>query len=202
MIAVRLPSRSFCANVLRHSLPRCDTSSTHVSHKVSNVDSKHNNKYKAISNHQRRRLQEYCGQIHKDDCVDPREYFKPDRQVDKANKKARQLCRQAAHTLEFVLADCDDESMESLFIVSVKPAPDSSRLLVTIGADVPADQLDQNLVRLRLQDQTPRLRAELARSISRKRVPNLIFDVLAKSQLDGSASSQEGSSDRKEQSDG
>jgi ribosome-binding factor A len=165
------------------------------------VDSKHNNKSKSISNNQRKQLLEYCGQNHEDDCVDPKEYFKPDRQTDKANKKAKQLCRQAAHTLDFVLADCDDESMEALFVVSVNPAPDSSRLLVTIGADVSADQLDLNLIRSRLQDQTPRLRAELARSISRKRVPNLIFDVVAKSQLDGSASSQEASSDRKEQSD-
>ena len=165
------------------------------------MDSKDYNQSKAISNNQRKRLREHCGQIQDDDCVDPKEYCKPDRRTDKANKKARQLCRQAAQTLDFVLADCDDESMETLLVVSVQPAPDSSRLLVTIGADVPADQVDLNHIRLRIQVQKPRLRAELARSISRKRVPDLIFNVLAKSQFDGSDSSQEAPSDRKEQCD-
>lgn len=166
------------------------------------MESNKNNKSKNSSKNQRKELLEYCGQIHEDDCVDPREYFKPDRQTDKANKKARQLCRQAVQTLDLVLADCDDEAMVSLFVIGVQPAPDSSRLLVTVGADVPPDQVDRASILSRLQYQTPRLRAELARSINRKRVPILVFNILAREQLAGSTSKEIPSSDRKEERHG
>lgn len=148
------------------------------------------NKYskgKTLSRIQREQLLDHCGQIHDDDCIDPQEYFKPGRQLGKADKKARQLCRQAAHTLDFVLADCDDESMQSLLVASVQPAPDSSRLLVMVEANVPPDQFDRSFLLAGLQSQTPRLRAELARSINRKRVPNLIFNVVARTDLDATS---------------
>ena len=118
-----------------------------------------------------------------DDCVDPKEYFKPDRKQAKANKKAKQLCRQAAQTLDMVLGDCDDETMQSLTIGSVQPAPDSSRLLVTIIADVPQAEFDREQIQLQLKEQTGRLRAEVGRSISRKRVPSLSFVVLLKENM-------------------
>ncbi len=132
----------------------------------------------------RERLLEMCGQLHDDDCVDPKEYFKPTRNVDAANKKAKQLCRQATETLELVLSDCEDELMQSLVVAGVDPAPDSSRLLVTIAVDLPPRDFDQDLILSVLQTQTPRLRAELARSITRKRVPNLSFCVQLKALLE------------------
>ena len=128
----------------------------------------------------REQLLELCGEIHEDDCIDPKQYFRPSRNLDAANKKARQLCRQAIETLELVLADCDDELMHSLAVADVQPGGDAARLLVSIQADLDADAFDRQFVLSRLQAQTPRLRAELARSISRKRVPQLVFNVFLK----------------------
>jgi ribosome-binding factor A len=141
-------------------------------------------KKRSSQNSQRERLLEMCGQLHEDDCVDPNQYFKPNRKLDVANKKAKQLCRQALETLEMVLSDCDEELMQSLVVAGVDPAPDSSRLLVTVGVDLEPDEFDQSLILSILQNQTPRLRAELARSISRKRVPNLSYRIFSKAQLE------------------
>ena len=148
--------------------------------------SKKSNSQRSQTNKQsmRERLLEMCGQLHEDDCVDPKEYFKPSRSLDAANKKAKQLCRQAMETLELVLSDCDDELMQSLIVVGVDPAPDSSRLLITIGVDIAPDAFDQGFILSVLTEQTPRLRAELARSISRKRVPNLSYRDFSRAQLE------------------
>ena len=89
------------------------------------------------------------------------------------DRKARQLCDQVRRTLEFALEwECDAELLEGIWIASVDPAPDASRLRVTIevpeGRD-PAAVLE-GLERLR-----PRLRSETARAITRKRAPDFFF---------------------------
>jgi ribosome-binding factor A len=97
----------------------------------------------------------------------------------KDNRKAKQLCRQVAETLDLVLSgDCDDELLQSLHVISVVPAPHSSRLLVTVSADLTAEQYDRQQILSRLEEQAGRLRAEVAASIHRKRVPVLVFDVV------------------------
>jgi len=97
----------------------------------------------------------------------------------KEDRKAKQLCRQVADTLDLVLSgDCRDELLQSLHVVSVVPAPNSSRLLVTVSADLPIEEFDRRQVLERLADQTGRLRSEVAASINRKRVPSLVFHVV------------------------
>ena len=50
------------------------------------------------------------------------------------NRKALQLCAQVAQTLGVVLAgECGEDLLRELFVTSVVPAPDSSRLLVMIA---------------------------------------------------------------------
>jgi ribosome-binding factor A len=126
----------------------------------------------------RKQLFAHCGELHEDDCIDPREFFKPSRDRQKQNRKAKQLCRQVAQTLDLVLSgDCHDETLQILQVVSVVPAPDSSRLLVTLRADVPKNLFDREVILQLLNSQTGRLRSEVAASITRKRVPMLIFHV-------------------------
>jgi ribosome-binding factor A len=97
----------------------------------------------------------------------------------KESRKAKQLCRQVAQTLDLVLSgDCRDELLQSLHVISVVPAPNSSRLLVTVLADLPEEVFDRREILERLDDQTGRLRAEVAASINRKRVPSLVFHVV------------------------
>jgi ribosome-binding factor A len=96
------------------------------------------------------------------------------------NRKALQLCSQVAETLNYVLSgDCDDELLQNLQVASVVPAPNASQLLVTVypvvagGAAIEAAE-----VRRRLSQASGRLRTEVARSITRKKAPNLLFQVV------------------------
>ena len=135
-----------------------------------------------LSQTQLQRLQQCCGEIHEDDCIDPRKFFQPERDK-KENYKGQQLCRQAYETLSLLIADCDDELMQSLNIVEVNITSDGSRLVAAIEhkyADQSVPELDKSTPEQtlsRLAEQIPRLRSELAQSISRKRVPNLSFEL-------------------------
>lgn len=121
----------------------------------------------------------HCGEIHDDDGVDPRQFFQPNRYAGKTDRKARQLCAQVADTLSLVLAgECEDELLHNLHVLSVEPAPDASRLAVTVRADV-IGGVDPRLVRDRLSDVAGRLRTEVASAITRKRAPKLVFHVAA-----------------------
>jgi len=119
---------------------------------------------------------ESCGEIHEDDGIDPRTYFKSKRNR-KENRKTKQLCQQVARTLNLCLNDCDDSIVQSMFLEAVHPAPDSSCLLVHVQCDV--DEFDHAKALQAIRNQTARLQFEIARSINRKRVPNLVFSVSA-----------------------
>jgi len=93
-------------------------------------------------------------------------------------RKAKQLCRQVADTLDLVLGDCRDDRLQALQVISVVPAPNSSRLLVTVSADLPGAEFDRQEILELLDQQTGRLRGEVAASINRKRVPALAFHVV------------------------
>lgn len=95
-------------------------------------------------------------------------------------RKAKQLCRQVAGALDLVLGDCRDERLQALHVMSVVPAPHSSRLLVTVSADLAGDEFDPQEILELLDQQTPRLRGEVAASIHRKRVPVLAFQVVGR----------------------
>lgn len=73
--------------------------------------------------------------------------------------------------------------MQNLVVASVTPAPDSSRLLVTVAIVAGDQRFDRIAIEAALRDQIPRLRSELARSINRKKVPNLVFQIIAFSEL-------------------
>ena len=49
-----------------------------------------------------------------------------------SDRKAWQLCRQVAEALDEALADCGDDVLQNLHVLSVTPCPDASRLLVTV----------------------------------------------------------------------
>lgn len=121
---------------------------------------------------------ELCGEIHEDDGVDPREYFKSKRNR-KENRKTKQLCQQVARTLNLCLNDCDDPVVQSMFVVGVMPGADGSCLMVHVECDV--DDFDHTEALHAIRNQTARLQFEIARSIHRKRVPNLLFSVSATS---------------------
>ncbi len=95
---------------------------------------------------------------------------------DEHNHKTMQLCRQVAVTLDEVLAECGDPLLQGLRVLNVVPAPDVSRLRVTLAADgEPAETLP--LVEDHLARASAHLRGEVAQAITRKRAPSLVYFI-------------------------
>ena len=97
-----------------------------------------------------------------------------------ADRKTLQLCSQVADTLNYVLSgDCDDELLQDLQVMSVVPAPNASQLLVTVYPVVATEaSFDPAEVRRRLLAAVGRLRSEVAASITRRKAPKLLFQVI------------------------
>jgi ribosome-binding factor A len=96
----------------------------------------------------------------------------------RAEYKTRQLCRQVQRALNLVLAERGlDLGLEELYVDDVTPAAGCGRLLVHFVA--PPDLLLSDVL-AGLASIAPRLRAEVARAISRKRAPELSFIPVAR----------------------
>jgi len=76
--------------------------------------------------------------------------------------------------LSLALADVDDPVIDQLALISVEPAPDAGRVLVTLAA--PGD-LDPDLALQRIRAIGPELREEVAAEIHRRRAPELVFRI-------------------------
>ena len=126
----------------------------------------------------RKNLLAGCAETGAGDGLDPR-YDRPDEATKVPNRKALQLCRQVADTLALVLAgETGDEVLRDLSVVSVVPAPNTSRLLVTVAPSLVAADTDLDAIQHRLDAVQSRLRAEMAHAIHRRRVPELTFQVV------------------------
>lgn len=105
---------------------------------------------------------------------DPSLFFgeKPGRKND---WKDRRLCRQVLEAIQTGLSgECGDDLLQSLWVSSVDPSPDASRLAVTV--EVPAG-LSPAEALVRLEGARGLLRTFIAAAICRKRVPELLFRV-------------------------
>jgi ribosome-binding factor A len=88
-------------------------------------------------------------------------------------RKTQQFCRQVQRALNLALADrYEDDGLNELFVDEVTPAPDCGHLLVHVV--VPANRSVVEALSSLRQD-APRLRSEVAMTISRKRAPELSF---------------------------
>jgi ribosome-binding factor A len=133
----------------------------------------------ALDKRTREQLLAHCGEIHEDDTVDPREFFKASRPQKKETRKAKQLCRQIAETLDQILAgEASDDVLRGLRVADVLPAPDTSRLLVTLLMDCDPTDFDRPLIEERLACCRGRLRAEVAAAITRRKAPTLVFEII------------------------
>ncbi len=101
-------------------------------------------------------------------------------QAPRADRKAWQLCRQVAVTLDEVLAECGDSVLRDLHVVSVAPFPDASRLLVTLTSidDRPGGVIGAGSVLNHLEHATGHLRCEIASAVTRKRAPVLVYQLV------------------------
>ena len=136
----------------------------------------------------RERMLAHCDAIHEDDGVDPREFFKPHSHRDKPDRKAQQLCRQAAETIDQILAgELGDAALNHLRVASVVPAPDASRLLVTLVATAQDAPFDRSETEQKLHAVTGLLRAAVAAAITRRKAPNLSFVIIGSHDSDAAS---------------
>jgi ribosome-binding factor A len=127
----------------------------------------------------RRRLLAHCDEMHDDDGIDPRDFFRKDTIHSKKHHKLDRLCRQVAETLDQVLAgEFADDALRCLRVVCAMPAPDASRLLVTLHADCEPEDFDRGLLEDRLAACKGRLRCEVAAAITRRKAPSLTFNIV------------------------
>ena len=121
-----------------------------------------------------------CASLGEDDGVPLDDLKKQDtqRKTDRGgDRSTRRLCAHTMRTIRLsLLADCHDADLQALDVQSVEPYPDAKRLLVTL---VPMHQCDDlNALQLKVQAVAHLLRYAVARSMSRKRTPQLSFIVV------------------------
>lgn len=118
------------------------------------------------------------GDVWSDEAPDPERFFgEPDRSR-KRNWKVLQLCKQVERSAALTLAsDCHSDVLVGATVVAVEPAPDSSRLLVRVILAHGRGGEEAIEARAALRQSAPSFRAEVARSIHRKRAPEIVFDV-------------------------
>lgn len=119
-----------------------------------------------------------CQQVHDDDGI-PSRHRRIGHRRQKPDYHLSQLCQQVFEALTYILADGDVASpLDPLRVVTVVPAPDCSRLAVILWPDT--DPASFNLARTldTLERSAGRIRCEVAASISRKKAPSLVFQVL------------------------
>jgi len=117
--------------------------------------------------------------------ADPGVFFGETERSRKTNWKALQLCKQVEHAASLALAsECESDALEGAVVVCVEPAPDAGRLriVVCLAAAVSAEGIVE--ARAALARSAPSFRAEVARSIHRKRVPEIVFELRLPEQVE------------------
>jgi ribosome-binding factor A len=109
---------------------------------------------------------------------DPSVFFGPPKAArdDRSERKTRQLCREVERTLAVALSSSRDALVRNLMVMAIDPAPDGSRLCVTL---CPTGALDVDVVELlaHLGELRGFLRREIAQALQRKRTPELAFVI-------------------------
>ncbi len=112
------------------------------------------------------------------DEPDPEIFFGESAPSRKGAFKALQLCKQVERAVSVTLAsEWLDDALVGACVAAVDPAPDASRLRVVVVL-APDRELDAiGPARAALTAASAEFRAEVARSIHRKRTPEVVFDV-------------------------
>ena len=124
-------------------------------------------------------MKSLCDEVREDDGVDPR-FFKKREQTKRSDKRTWQLCAQVRRCLELAVPEiAAGRGIPFCCVHAVVPAPDASRLRVEIVTDAAC----RETTRVALRDRLGHLRQEVARSIHRKRVPELMLVVIGEGEV-------------------
>ena len=126
----------------------------------------------------RRRESPRDGDVRAYDEPDPDVFFGETAPSRKGAFKALQLCKQVERDVSVTLAsEWLDDALVGACVASVDPAPDASRLRVVVLLAPGRAFAVLASARAALEAASTEFRAEVARSIHRKRVPEVVFDV-------------------------
>jgi hypothetical protein len=116
--------------------------------------------------------------VYPDDEADVRRFFGDGERSRKRNWKVLQLCKQVERAATLVLeGEWNGDALLGAAVASVEPAPDAGRLRVLVVLSPARGVGDVEDATAALLGLTAAFRAEVARSIHRKRVPELAFEV-------------------------
>ncbi len=116
-----------------------------------------------------------CADLREDDGTDPR---KTDSQPhDNHPRIAGRLCKQVERIIQLALQGSADDQLRELPVTGVEPAPDLTRLQVSLDCSAVAMQ-DIAPLRDKLARFAGFVRSEIAREINRKRTPALVFVLM------------------------
>lgn len=105
--------------------------------------------------------------------------FEGSMRPQRVDRKTLQLCGQVRDTLNYVLTgELDDDVLRNVYVEEVRPAPDASRLLVSVAPMDAADAGRADLILEKLHIYAPRIRSEVAHSIHRRKTPELSYIVV------------------------
>ena len=116
------------------------------------------------------------------DPADEFESFFKDSRKKRADQKTAQLCRQVFRTLSVEIGMADDDALLDLSVDGVEPAPDASRLLVMLRQTSRSAHTRAE-IQTALERVRGKLRADVARAITRKRAPELAFALLGPAEV-------------------
>lgn len=119
-----------------------------------------------------------CSDVGPGDGADPR-FDRPGPDQGQAGRKTLQLCGQVARTLAQVLPALSDPALRDLLVSGVVPARGKGRLLVTLAPSPSAQPLAPEALAEHVARAAGLLRQEVAASIHRRKVPELVFRVEA-----------------------
>jgi len=95
----------------------------------------------------------------------------------KPDRHTLQLCSQVADTLHLVFLDSDDDDLRDLALLEVLPLAGAGRLLIRVSYPV-RQAGDVARLQQKLADAGKALRVEVASVITRRKVPELNFQVV------------------------
>ena len=92
--------------------------------------------------------------------------------------KLQQLCSQVEQVVGLALGGAADMRLQEVAVCGVVPAPDGTRLLVSVVPEQPSSWEQLEALQVALERAKPWLRQQVAGEIHRKRTPDLVFSVL------------------------
>lgn len=127
-------------------------------------------------------LRALCARVEEEDGISPARERRPREEGKGGGRKDRQFCKQVVRALNLaVMAESSSPFLRELVFVSAEPAPDTSRLRVNTQGEAAIARAGAAAVLAELRRATGFLRSQVAAAISRRRVPELTFVLIAPS---------------------